>query len=269
MFLKDCKIISNVNVALNYFILTVENREAVEKVRAGQFFMLKCKNEATFLRRPISLHNCDPLNGTLEFLYEVKGKGTLEFSKLSLDETINIQGPLGNGFNVEEKNKNIAIVGGGMGMAPLKLLIKNLNLNNNVKLFLGVHSKEYINVLKSFETVIEKENIHIASDDGSIGVKGNVVAIFKEELERNKFDKIYSCGPEKMLEALHEVAVNNNILLDISLEERMACGVKACVGCSIKTKEGMKKICYDGPVFSSSKIIELHPKEKVENSCCN
>ena len=72
-----------------------------------------------------------------------------------------------------------------------------------------------------------------------------------------------------MLEALHEVAITNNILLDISLEERMACGVKACVGCSIKTKEGMKKICYDGPVFPSDKILELHPKEQVESTCCN
>ena len=269
MFLKNCEVISNINVNSNYFILTVENKEAVEKVKAGQFFMLQCKNKTNFLRRPISLHSCNVSAGTLEFLYEIKGKGTIEFSELKIGETINIQGPLGNGFNTEIKNKNLAVVGGGMGMAPLKLLIKNLKENNNVKLFLGVRSKEYENVTKTFENVIEKENIFIASDDGSIGMKGNAVTRFKEELKNNNFDKIYSCGPEKMLEALHEVAITNNILLDISLEERMACGVKACVGCSIKTKEGMKKICYDGPVFPSDKILELHPKEQVESTCCN
>lgn len=268
MFLKECEIIKNIRVGSNLFVLTVQNREASVRSKAGQFFMLQCKNKANFLRRPISLYNSDPINGTLEFLYEVKGEGTLEFSKLLTGQTINIQGPLGNGFDTGIENKNIAVIGGGMGIAPLKLLIKQLKETNNIKLFLGVRSKDYNDILKSFESVIKKENIFISSDDGSVGEKGNIVTIFERSIEKYNFDKAYSCGPEKMLNVLHKVTRVNNIKLDISLEERMACGVKACVGCSIKMRDGMKKVCYDGPVFSSEQIIEWQPKEELGNGCC-
>ena len=270
MFLKNCKVLDLQHLGVNYYILRVENKEAAEVSKPGQFFMLKTKAVSSFLRRPISLHYCDKKNGILEFLFEVKGKGTEEFSKLKKDDFLNIQGPLGNGFNTELENQKIAIIGGGMGTAPLKFLAEQLSLKNDVTLFLGIRSSEYSKIINSFKTIISDKNILVSSDNGTIGFKGNSVELFKETLKNKDFDKVFACGPEKMLEVLHKTTSQNNIFLDISLEERMACGVKACVGCSIKTLQGMKKICFDGPVFNADQILESHPKNNDEiKLCCN
>lgn len=270
MFLKNCKVLELQHIGVNYYILKVENKEAANVSKPGQFFMLQSKAVSSFLRRPISLHYCNQKDGILEFLFEVKGKGTEEFAKLKKDDFINIQGPLGNGFDTEIKNKKIAIIGGGMGTAPLKLLAEKLSLQNHVTLFLGIRSSDYSGVVTSFKTVFPSENILISSDNGSIGFKGNSVELLKETLKTSSFDKVFACGPEKMLEALHKITAEQNILLDISLEERMACGVKACVGCSIKTLNGMKKICFDGPVFNADHILESYPQNNGEvKFCCN
>lgn len=270
MFLKNCKVLDLQHIGVNYYILKVENREAAAASKPGQFFMLQTKAVSSFLRRPISLHYCNKEEGILEFLFEVKGKGTEEFARLVKNDVLNIQGPLGNGFNTEIKNQKIAIIGGGMGTAPLKYLSEQLALENDVTLFLGLRSSDYSEVIESFKTAIPADKILVASDNGTLGFKGNSVQLLNETLKTQNFDKVFACGPEKMLEALHKITSEKNILLDISLEERMACGVKACVGCSIKTLQGMKKICYDGPVFNADHILEAHPKNNGEITfCCN
>ncbi len=152
-----------------------------------------------------------------------------------------------------------------MGIAPTKLLINELKRENNVIFIAGGRNEGAINILKNIN--LENVETYITTDDGSVGQKGNVVTVLTELLKEKEIDMIQTCGPHKMMEAIAEVAGNNEVFCEISLEERMACGVKACVGCSIKTLDGMKKVCHDGPVFDSKIIVDVDPAEKVGCSC--
>lgn len=253
MFLEDVKVIQNIQIADNYYLMKVEGDKIPKHSKPGQFFMLQCKDNSKVLRRPISLHNVE--GNTLEFYYEALGKGTKEFTRLASGETINIQGPLGNGYDTDLKGKNIVVIGGGMGMAPIKYLIKDLKENNDITFIGGGRNAGAVKIIEKFD--FKNIELKVATDDGSVGAKGNTVDILKEVLKDKDIDIIYTCGPHPMMEAVAKVAQENNIRCQISLEERMACGIKACVGCSILTKKGMKKVCYDGPVFESTDIVDV------------
>ncbi|KLI27952.1 dihydroorotate dehydrogenase [Brachyspira hyodysenteriae] len=249
MFLEDCIIIKNIKISNDKYLIRVKSKESYKHAKAGQFFMLKSN---TFLRRPISLHYID--NDILEFYYQVKGEGTEYLSKLKENDTINIQGPLGNGFDTNINNKKILIVAGGMGIAPIKLLIEKLNnSNNSITLIMGGADSSAIKIMDRLDT--NNIDLHITTDDGSVGDKCNTVDKTKELLKEKTFDIIYTCGPTVMMKALIKVAKENNILCYASLEERMACGVNACLGCNIEIKDEksgytLKKVCHDGPVFN-------------------
>ena len=214
----------------------------------------------TFLRRPISLHYID--NDILEFYYQVKGEGTKYLSQLEKDDILNIQGPLGNGFDISFKDKNILLVAGGMGIAPFKLLIEKLLYNNNyITLIMGGANETAIKIITRFDT--SSIDLYITTDDGSVGDKGNTVDKTKELLKQKNFDIIYTCGPTVMMKGIVNIANENNILCYASLEERMACGVNACLGCNIEIKDNnsesgytLKKVCHDGPVFDS-KLLNI------------
>lgn len=265
MFLEDVKIVENRYVGDKYYLMKVKAPRAAAASKAGQFFMIKCKDSVRVLRRPISLHNADLETETLEFYYETVGSGTKEFSKLQAGDEINIQGPLGSGFDTSLEGKKIIVVGGGMGMAPIRLLAEKLNENNSVDFIGGGRDKGAVEIIKNYN--LDSKQVHIATDDGSVGVKGNTVEILKEMLAKDKYDAIYTCGPHGMMLAVADVAHKAGVHCEISLEERMACGVKACVGCSIKTKAGMKKVCADGPVFDAEEILDFDPADKPACEC--
>ena len=256
MFLEDCIIIDNIQISDDKYLLRVKSKESYKYSKAGQFFMLK---SSTFLRRPISLHYID--NDVLEFYYQVKGEGTKYLSKLKKDDTINIQGPLGNGFDTSIQNKKVLIVAGGMGIAPIKLLIEKLIANNSITLIMGGANESAIKIMQRFNT--NNIELYITTDDGSVGDKCNTVDKTKEILKEKSFDIIYTCGPTIMMKGLIKVARENNIQCYASLEERMACGVNACLGCNIEIKDEnsengymLKKVCHDGPVFDS-KLLNI------------
>lgn len=256
MFLEDCIIIDNIQISDDKYLLRVKSKESYKHSKAGQFFMLK---SSTFLRRPISLHYID--NDVLEFYYQVKGEGTQYLSKLKKDDTINIQGPLGNGFDTSIQNKKVLIVAGGMGIAPIKLLIEKLIANNSITLIMGGANESAIKIMQRFNT--DNIELYITTDDGSVGDKCNTVDKTKEILKERSFDIIYTCGPTIMMKGLIKVARENNIQCYASLEERMACGVNACLGCNIEIKDEnsenghiLKKVCHDGPVFDS-KLLNI------------
>lgn len=265
MYLENCEIIGNKLVAGKNYLMILKGDKTIEKSKAGQFFMLQSKNGVFFLRRPISLHYVDKEKKELEFYYEVKGQGTKDLANLKKGDIINIQGPLGHGFTTEISDKNILVVGGGMGIAPMKLLIEKLKENNKVDFIAGGRNKEAIEILNNFSK--KDYNEYVVTDDGSVGEKGNVILMMEKLLKEKKYDLVMTCGPQKMMEAVAKVSLDNGIECEISLEARMACGVKACVGCSIKTKKGMQKVCYDGPVFDAKDIVEYNPKES-SNICC-
>ena len=265
MFLEDCKVLENKHIGGNYYLMKLKGDKVVEPSHAGQFFMLQCKNGATLLRRPISLHYINKKENVVEFYYEVKGKGTQEFKSLSKGDTINIQGPLGHGFTTDIEGKTIVVVGGGMGIAPMKLLIESLSEKNKVVFICGGRNAESIKILDNMN--LENIETIITTDDGSVGIKGNVTLPLREVLQNRKVDGVYTCGPHIMMEFVAKTAHEFEVYCEVSLEERMACGVKACVGCSILTKEGMKKVCHDGPVFDSKIIVDVNPKETVPCGC--
>lgn len=211
----------------------------------GQFYMLKSWNIDPFLPRPLSIANIE--EDKLVFLYEIKGKGTEIFSKLRIGDNIELLGPLGNGFDLENMaNKTfpyqIAIISGGIGIAPMIYLAKKLQ--GNIDLYCGFRNEiYYIDKIKEYV-----ENIYISTEDGSHEHKGFVTELFTPE----KYNLVYTCGPVPMMKKIVDMAKSQ---VFVSMENRMACGIGACLGCTIETKSGMKRVCKEGPVFLGKEIV--------------
>ena len=242
------------------FKFSVEAKEIVEQAKIGQFIEIRVTdNIEPFLRRPISIHNMDKEKGILEFIFQVKGKGTTLLSKRKEGELIDIIGPLGYGNFDYTNYKNLAVIGGGIGIFPLYELSKEARKDGKtVNTYLGFRNKDLVILEKEFKEV--SDNLIIATDDGSYGKKGFAINFLKEDIENGKIDSIYACGPLPMLRAVKELAVKTNIPCQVSLEEKMACGMGTCVGCSVKKADSPKEnpeyvnVCKAGPVFDANYV---------------
>lgn len=249
--MKICssKILKNEQVIDNIYKLIIEFND--DKILPGQFFMLKTLNNEFLLPRPISVNDCD--DNSVTFLYRVEGMGTKVMSNLAAGTEIQALGPTGNGFDLDKIKGKVAIIGGGIGTAPLLYLVKKLKLKPDV--YLGFRDITY--GLDEFEKYSDK--LLIATEDGSLGQKGFVTAL----LNFDDYDCVVTCGPEIMMNAVMDACekskAKNNSSKDIkcyvSLEKRMACGVGACLGCVVETKDGMKRVCKDGPIFEASELL--------------
>ena len=235
-------------IATDVYSMVLECEEAARQAKPGQFISLYCKDGSALLPRPISI--CEIEETTLRIVYRVVGKGTNEFCKLVEDDTIEIMGPLGNGFPLED-GKAI-IIGGGIGIPPMLELAKTLNCEKNI--VLGYRDEIFL--AKEFEAY---GNVSIASEDGKNGVKGNVLDAIKQNGIEGEV--IYACGPTPMLRAIQAYAIEKGIKAYLSLEEKMACGIGACLACVCKSNEidhhtnvNNKRICKDGPVFEAREI---------------
>ncbi|WP_341876368.1 dihydroorotate dehydrogenase electron transfer subunit [Defluviitalea saccharophila] len=251
--IKHVTVLENQMIAPYMYSMTLQADGIAELAKPGQFVNLYCKGEARLLPRPISICEINKEEGTINLIYAVAGKGTEEFSHIEEGETIEILGPLGNGFMIDESKRRNIVVGGGVGTPPLLELVKQLK--GEVDVYLGFRS--YPILVEEFERLGAR--VHIATEDGSVDFKGNVLELMKKE--NVKGDIIYSCGPKPMLRAISQWAASQNIPMQVSLEERMACGIGVCVGCVCKTRkkdEGdwqHRKVCKDGPVFWSDEVI--------------
>ena len=230
--------------------ITTENvaKEAVP----GQFISVYTKDASKLLPRPISI--CEVNGNKLRIVYRVAGAGTAEFSAYEAGENIHILGPLGNGFPLDNmEGRKAILIGGGIGIPPMLELAKQLNCD-----------KEIVLGYRSSDTFLDKElevlgNVTIASDDGSIGTHGTVIDAIKANNITG--DVIFTCGPTPMLRAIKAYAAENNIEAWVSLEEKMACGIGACLACVCKSTEvdhhsmvHNKRICKDGPVFNATEV---------------
>lgn len=224
---------------------------------AGRFIALYPKNRATLLPRPISICERDAERGALRIVYRTAGEGTREFSAYRAGDTAEILGVLGNGYPLEEaEGKTVLLLGGGIGIPPLLELAKALQgYHCRVQSILGYRDEQLF--LK--EDLEKYGEVYIATEDGSVGIKGNVL----DAVEKNKLnaDLICSCGPMPMLRAVKKYAAERKIPAYISLEERMACGVGACLGCVCRTvgedthsHVHNARICTDGPVFLAEDV---------------
>ncbi|WP_026884627.1 dihydroorotate dehydrogenase electron transfer subunit [Clostridium akagii] len=210
----------------------------------GQFYMLRGWDREPTLSRPISINNID--EDKITFLYRVFGRGTEILSKLKVDDEIKITGPLGNGFDIEKIKGNIAIVAGGIGIAPMRYLINKLE-GCNIDLHVGFRNKSRTvdNVEKNVN------NFYLSTENGDAGHKGYVTDLLKVE----NYDMVLCCGPEIMMTKVVEMCRDKKVTVYVSMENRMACGIGACLVCTCKTKSGRKRSCKEGPVFLGEELV--------------
>ena len=230
--------------------------ELAAQAKAGQFIGVYPKDRSTLLPRPISICQVSDQKDALRIVYRIAGQGTAEFSAYQAGDSVEILGTLGNGFPTEvAEGKKVFLMGGGIGIPPMLELARELPASAQKQIIVGYRDSQLF--LK--EDLEENGKVYIATEDGSVGTKGNVMnAIEANALEA---DVIYACGPMPMLRAIKKYAEEKGIKAYISLEEHMACGVGACLGCVVKTKEvdhhshvHNARICTDGPVFDAEEV---------------
>lgn len=246
-------VVSQKQIAEQIYDLWLET-ELAEEAHAGQFVAVYPHNAATLLPRPISICEVDRDRGRMRLVYRIAGKGTAEFSACRTGDNLEVLGVLGNGFPIEKAaGKKVFLMGGGIGIPPMLQLAKELDADKHI--LLGYRNQD----LFLQEDLAENGQVYIATEDGSVGVQGNVMDIIRvNELQA---DVIMACGPVPMLRAIKAYAKEQGIEAYISLEERMACGVGACLGCVCRTKEidhhshvNNARICTDGPVFEAGDV---------------
>ncbi|MBR5900933.1 dihydroorotate dehydrogenase electron transfer subunit [bacterium] len=240
------------NIALNdeHRMLVVKAPGLAAGSSPGQFAELETKG-ATLLRKPISLAFCDPMKGEATFVFKIVGKGTKALSELAPGQTLDVIGPLGGGFQI--KDKPALLIGGGVGTPPMWFLASRIRDKASVKIVLGARDQKDLILAEEFEK-LGIEPI-FATDNGSRGVRGTVIdAILKAGLPLEEME-MYACGPFPMLRALASLSEERSLSLQVSLEAYMGCGMGVCVGCTVPTKEGMQRVCKEGPVFDSKEIV--------------
>lgn len=227
--------------------------KAAQTAVAGQFVSVYCKDKTKLLPRPISICQIDKEKGRLRIVYRVVGGGTEEMSSYSAGDDISLIGPLGNGF-MQREGKKAILIGGGIGIPPMVGLAEALKDKAEVSVVAGYRDELFLT-----EELENAGKLYIATEDGSTGTKGTVIDAIKEQAVEG--DVIYACGPTPMLKAIKEYALANNIECQLSLEERMACGIGACLACVCQSKDkdahsnvNNKRICKDGPVFLAEEV---------------
>lgn len=247
------KVLSQKQIGEQIYDLWLETKLA-KNAHPGQFVGVYPHGESTLLPRPISICETDKAKNRLRLVYRVAGKGTAEFSACKAGDQLDILGVLGNGFPVDKaKGKRVFLMGGGIGIPPMLELAKTMDEKKQI--LLGYRDKDLF-----LEEDLEKYgDVYVATEDGSVGTKGNVMDIIRAYSLRA--DMIMACGPMPMLRAIKKYAAENGIEAYLSLEERMACGVGACLGCVCNTTKkdahshvNNARICTEGPVFEAGEV---------------
>lgn len=256
----DCEIIDTQKIIEGIYKFKIKAPQIAEIAKAGQFLEIQVSSTGeVFLRRPISIYNVEKTEGAVEFIFQVKGKGTEILSTKKVGDIINVMGPLGTGTFTVKEYKKVAIIGGGIGTYPLYELAKELKGKAETTMYMGFRNKDLVTLEKEFEEVVSK--VVITTDDGSYKEKGYAINVLKEDCKNEKPDIIFACGPLPMLKAVQEFANSEGIPCEMSLEERMGCGIGACVGCNVRIvtenpdEVKYNYVCKDGPVFDSKKVI--------------
>ena len=246
------QIVSKKNPAKGIFDIEILCPEIAEITQPGQFAQVAA--EGFFLRRPISICDIDKAKGTIRLVFEIRGKGTEKLAELNKGQLIDIIAPLGNGFKVLDGRK-IVCVGGGIGVPPMVGIAKAYG--KNAVAISGFRNMAAVILQEDFTSAGVKTIL--CTDDGSAGRKGFVTDALKEQIAAEKPDLIVACGPMVMLKNVASIAEENGIECQVSLEQRMACGVGACLVCACRTvrdgKEIHSHVCKDGPVFDSKEVV--------------
>ena len=240
-------------IAKGMFDMWINCPDVAQVAQAGQFVHISASGFQ--LRRPISICEINREKGQLRIVFEVRGNGTDEISRLNAGDTIDMIAPLGKGFKILEKGKKAICIGGGIGTPPMLGVAEEYG--ENCKAISGFRTAGIVILQDDFKKA-GAETI-LCTDDGTAGIHGFVTDALKACVEKEKPDIIYACGPMPMLKAIVSIAEQNSLECQVSLEQRMACGVGACLVCACRTvkdgKEIYSHVCKDGPVFDSKEVV--------------
>lgn len=253
MVKKSVKITKVDQLTKDIFSMWISDETIATNARPGQFISLYSRDGSALLPRPISICEIDVEQGAIRLVFRIVGKGTKEFSGHKAGDSIEVMGPLGNGFTIE--GTKAILIGGGIGIPPMLQLAKTLKQQNiEPQIVLGYRDELFLN--EEFE---QYGKVYISTEDGSVGTKGNVIDAIQAEGIQG--DILFACGPTPMLRGIQTYALETHIKAQLSMEEKMACGIGACLACVCKSKEkdshshvNNKRICKDGPVFYAEEV---------------
>lgn len=250
------EVVSNKVVGEGYYRMALRSHRIVKEARPGQFVHIRVRDEAyPLLRRPISIHSLDD-NETFSLLFEVKGEGTDVLSRTRPGHSLDVIGPLGAGFMYADGIKRLILVGGGIGIAPLLFAAQTgIRRKLEVIVLIGAKTRDYLLCVADFKNLgCEIETI---TDDGSSGLEGYVTDLVEEAIVGHGKGPatVMACGPRPMLRRTAVAAGLYDVSCQVSLEEAFACGVGSCLGCTVMTTDGYKRVCADGPVFSAEDVV--------------
>lgn len=247
------RLIEKKAIAADIYSFTVLCPEVAAVSKCGQFVHIRVPGFT--LRRPISICEIDRNAGTLRFVFEIRGAGTKKLAETNVGEEIDWIAPLGNGFSsVNTDGKRVIAVGGGIGVPPM---LETAKAYPNATAILGFRDHRRVILTEDFE----KHGIEtfLCTDDGSVGLHGTVALPLKSELEKGNVAAVFACGPKPMLGAVQALAKEFGVFCELSLEERMGCGVGACVGCVCRIVRGgeekLLRVCKDGPIFNAEEVV--------------
>jgi len=244
------RVISNTPVMPGVCLIWLEAPEIASLAQPGQFVMANC-GEDNLLRRPFSIYQVNDGKASLALLFSVVGKGTQWLSQRKAEDSIDLLGPLGNGFSINPASRRLLLVAGGIGIAPLCFLAQTaLEQERPVTLLLGAATGAQ---LCPIHLIPPSVKCITATDDGSAGKKGFITSFIPEYIDQA--DHIFACGPSPMYRTMGKMPELKDKPVQISLEVRMGCGFGVCYGCTVKTKSSLKQVCHDGPVFNLDDIL--------------
>lgn len=257
---EKARIIDHRQLTPSYLKLTLKSKYISSHAQPGQFVNIRVSEKTDpLLRRPLSVHRIDPNKELFELLYEVVGQGTALLSQAKVGDELDVLGPLGNGFKMDKEKPIAVLIAGGMGIAPLRALAEEaLKTKKAVYVFIGGRSLDCIQCESELKEL--GCQVLVSTDDGSSGKKGLVTDLLEDflmnQVKPHDIENLslYACGPQAMLRTLATLALEHKVDCQVSMEEKMACGIGACLGCAVETIDGYKMVCKDGPVFNTKEI---------------
>jgi dihydroorotate dehydrogenase electron transfer subunit len=249
--IETLKVVDNKSLKKDFFVIELESGSSLPEMFPGQFVEALVEgSQDTFLRRPLSVHDADYKSNRLKLLIQVVGKGTERLSLLSPGSSLNLIYPLGKPFTLPGKGKRVLMVGGGCGIAPLLYLGRYLKSHGIVPdILLGFRDKDRVLEYSDYESI---GKVYLTTEDGSAGEKGFVTD--HSLLKNGSYDRVYCCGPERMMKRIAEWCTKNGTDCEVSLENLMGCGIGVCLCCVVDTVKGKLCTCTDGPVFNIKEL---------------
>ena len=259
---EEARIVQNKQVGPHLFVMRLETSLISKRALPGQFVHMKIPEiQAHILRRPFSLYAVDKDNGTLDILYQVVGAGSKHMASLVKGQKLDIIGPIGNTWTFPDNTQKALLIGGGVGAAPLFMLAKKLIASHIVvDVVIGAQTKSALVCHERYEALVatcskKSSSLYCSTDDGSFGYSGFCTGLVKELLDKNHYEYAAICGPEPMMKNVFGLFKNRDIVCQVSMEKRMACGIGACLSCVVETTGGRKRACVDGPIFQASEVV--------------